>query len=184
MFLRRGIASKVKTLAEEVSMSRSATASTMQSLALSAVAAVAVTACLPAVTATAVEPKASLTINSGTLKPKARAAWLNMTATCHGGGEATLAYAVANVQGRSYAYEREVSGEVPNDATPTNVGDPVPSYKKVSVACDGKPHDLKVKLRAKSTAWPAAGTGRTGAALNKSGSRIAETKTEVPFRFE
>lgn len=165
-------------------MSRSATASTMRSLALSAAAAVAAAACLPAVTATAVEPKASLTINSGTLKPKTRAAWLNVTATCHGGGEATLSYAVANVQGRSYAYEREVSGEVLNDATPTNVGDPVPTYKKVTVVCDGKPHDLKVKLRAKSTAWPAAGTGRAGAALSKSGSRIAETKTEVPFRFE
>ncbi len=165
-------------------MSRSATAGTVRSVVLSAAAAVAATACLPAVAATAVEPKASLTINSGTLKPKVRAAWLNMTATCHSGGEATLAYAVANVHGRSYAYEREVAGEVLNDATPTNVGDPVPTYKKVTVVCDGKPHDLKVKLRAKSTAWPAAGTGRAGAALSKSGSRIAETKTEVPFRFE
>ncbi|MET7360009.1 hypothetical protein ABZS76_16360 [Streptomyces sp. NPDC005562] len=95
-----------------------------------------------------------------------------------------MAYAVANVQGRSYAYERKVLGEVVNDATPTDVGDPVPTYKKVTVACDGKPHNLKVKLQPKSTAWPAAGTGRAGAALSKSGSRIAEAKAEVPFRFE
>lgn len=50
--------------------------------------------------------------------------------------------------------------------------------------CDGKPHALTARLRAKSTAWPAVGAGKVASSLKKSGTTIAETVTEVPFRFE
>ncbi|MFD4632357.1 hypothetical protein ACFVYR_30585 [Streptomyces sp. NPDC058284] len=160
-------------------MLRSARLSAGRSLALGAAAAFIATACLPVAGATAVEPKASLTIKSGTMKQKTRAVTVNMTATCHGGGKAAVSYAYAKVQGRSYQYEREIVDWLPA----ANSTELIPKFGDVTVACDGKPHDLKVKLKGKSGAWPAAGTGTVWAGLSKSDKKIAETSAKVPFSF-